>query len=657
MHLAEGLDVGHYRLLERLGAGGMGVVWRAEDVTLGRHAALKFLPAALSQDPMARERLLVEARSAATLDHPNICTVYEVGETEEGGIFVAMACYDGGSLKERLDGGPLDPETARDLAAQIARGLAAAHNQGIVHRDVKPSNVIVTDDGVAKLLDFGIAKIEGMALTRTGQSLGTLEYMAPEQTRNEADARTDVWALGIVLYEMLAGHRPFTSTYDGALLFDLLYTEPDFGVLEQADVPPPLIAIVRRCLEKAPTSRYPTAEALAEALDAVRDGGAPAEALPVSPEPAAPARRPRPPKPRPAEPSEAEPTVPQEGLQDAAGAPETLAPAVAAAADLPPTGGHPVAPSQASRRRLRIPFYVPAAMGGLLVIAIAALLLASRSSNDAPAALALDTTPAGAAVYLDGRHVGITPLRGLEVPPGVATVGLRLEGYADVDTLLAFEAGGRLALALSLAPDVGLTQAEAEAAAEEAAEAEGPVAEVPAAPGPAPGTQTAPPPRPTVSESRPPTTRPDPPAAPQTGSLVLTPPPGGSVSVDGQGGSGTVTVTAGRHAVVFRHPQHGEFRTSVSVGPGETKRLRAYFEGQVRVNVRLDGEGQAPAAAVTVNGQSRGFTPTSLSLGPGRHNIAVSRTGFRSVDGVQTVTIEPSLAPITRSVSFRLAPE
>ena len=273
MRLVPGTFVNQYCLTERLGEGGMGVVFRAKDTRLERDTALKFLPPDLGSDGEARERLLIEARAASRLDHPNICTVYEVGETSDGRVFIAMGCYEGRSLRALLDDGPLEPERALGLAAQIARGLGAAHAKGITHRDVKPSNVIVTDGGVAKLIDFGIAKVPDSTLTKTGTTLGTMAYMAPEQTRGAATERSDLWALGVVLYEMLAGRRPFDSPYEGALVFDILYTEPDYGPLD-AVASPEVVAAVRRCLTKDAAARYASAADLVAELDRTPELGA-----------------------------------------------------------------------------------------------------------------------------------------------------------------------------------------------------------------------------------------------------------------------------------------------------------------------------------------------------------------------------------------------
>jgi serine/threonine-protein kinase len=198
----KGETVSHYRILDELGRGGMGIVYLAEDSRLGRRAALKFLPPDASRDDEVTQRFIQEARTASALDHPNVCTIYEIGESQDGRLFIAMACYDGETLEQRLKRGPLSPAEAVDVALQVARGLRKAHEAGIVHRDIKPANVFLTRDGIVKILDFGIAKLgDTKALTRTGLTIGTGAYMSPEQIRGEeADARTDLWSLGVVFY-------------------------------------------------------------------------------------------------------------------------------------------------------------------------------------------------------------------------------------------------------------------------------------------------------------------------------------------------------------------------------------------------------------------------------------------------------------------------
>ena len=214
-----GQTISHYRIVSEIGAGGMGVVYKAEDLRLGRFAALKFLSPLLMRDGDAKRRLFDEARAASALDHANVCTIYDIEETPDGQVFIAMAYCEGETLKQRLERGPLPPSEAARIALQVARGLARAHHSGIVHRDVKPANIMVTADGEAKLLDFGIAKLSTGDMTQSASTLGTIAYMAPEQVQSRTvDDRSDVWALGVVLYEMLAGHRPFRGAGDYELL-------------------------------------------------------------------------------------------------------------------------------------------------------------------------------------------------------------------------------------------------------------------------------------------------------------------------------------------------------------------------------------------------------------------------------------------------------
>ncbi len=205
--LAPGSRIGQYEILEPVGGGAMGEVYKARDTRLGRTVALKFLPADLGRDPSARKRFRREAQAVAQLDHPNVASIYDMGETEGGRLFLALAFYEGETLQQKLERGPLPLPEALGIACQIAKGLAAAHQRKIVHRDIKPANIAVLPDGMVKILDFGLAKMSGATtLTRLGSSPGTPAYKSPEQTKGEpVDPRSDLWALGVVLYEMVAG--------------------------------------------------------------------------------------------------------------------------------------------------------------------------------------------------------------------------------------------------------------------------------------------------------------------------------------------------------------------------------------------------------------------------------------------------------------------
>jgi serine/threonine-protein kinase len=254
----EGQTVSHYKVLELLGGGGMGVVYKARDLRLDRTVALKFLPPDLTRDPLAKERFIREARTASSFDHRNICTIYEIGETDRSGSFIAMPCYEGETLREMIERAPLTPQEATQIALQIAEGLSEAHEKGIIHRDIKPANIIVTPEGVAKILDFGLAKLRGQSLvTKSGSTVGTVSYMSPEQAKGEpADERTDIWSVGVLLYEMLSGRRPFDGDYDQVVFYAIVNTDPTPIADLRDDVPAELQAIVSRCLQKDPASRY-----------------------------------------------------------------------------------------------------------------------------------------------------------------------------------------------------------------------------------------------------------------------------------------------------------------------------------------------------------------------------------------------------------------
>ena len=253
-----GTTVSHYKILEKLGGGGMGVIYKAEDTKLKRNVVLKFLSPDITRDPDAKERFMHEAQAASALDHANICTIYEFGKTEEDQLFIAMAYYEGETLKKRIENAALPVHEVIDYAFQIAQALVKAHEHGIIHRDIKPANIMVTKEGVVKLLDFGLAKLMGHTiLTKSGNTSGTAAYMSPEQSRGElVDLRTDIWSLGIVLYEMLTGVRPFKGEYENALIYSILNTDYESIDTKRADVPAQLQIIVGKCLQKDPSKRY-----------------------------------------------------------------------------------------------------------------------------------------------------------------------------------------------------------------------------------------------------------------------------------------------------------------------------------------------------------------------------------------------------------------
>lgn len=238
----------------------MGEVYRAEDQRLRRTVALKFLPAASAADALARERFMREARAASALDHPNICTIHDIDETAEGLLFITMACYDGETLRRAIDRGPLRLEDAIGIARQVAEGMAKAHDEDITHRDLHPGNILITSERMVKILDFGLATLTGAdRLTKANAAAGTLAYMAPEQIRGEdADARSDIWAFGVVLFEMLTGRRPFGGDHPAALIYAIANTDPEDLALARKDIPGSIVHLCRQCLRKHPGERPQT---------------------------------------------------------------------------------------------------------------------------------------------------------------------------------------------------------------------------------------------------------------------------------------------------------------------------------------------------------------------------------------------------------------
>jgi serine/threonine protein kinase len=265
----------HYKILEKLGEGGMGVVYKAEDTKLKRDVAIKFLPRQIAASNEERERFKIEAQSAAALNHPNIATIYAIEEHADE-MFIVMEYIEGRELKEIVGAYNHTPllqiDDIIDYATQIASGLQAAHKKGITHRDIKSSNIMITEEGQVKIMDFGLAKVGGGAgLTRDQSTLGTAAYMSPEQARGEeVDHRTDIWAFGVVLYEMLTGQMPFQGDYEQAVIYSILNEEPLSPLDHQPNLSEGLLAIIQRALQKEPEKRYQKASEISDEIGGLK---------------------------------------------------------------------------------------------------------------------------------------------------------------------------------------------------------------------------------------------------------------------------------------------------------------------------------------------------------------------------------------------------
>ncbi len=278
-----GQTVSHYRIIRKIGEGGMGAVYEAKDLKLPRSVALKFLRQSSASMPSAETRFLQEARIVSTLEHPNIAAIFDIDETDDGDVFIVMPFYDGRTLDAILKDGSLSLENAIDIVCQVGRGLAKAHEKGIVHRDIKPANIIVTSDGTAKVLDFGLATLTGETrLTHEGGLVGTAVYMSPQQaTGDDIDHRTDIWSLGVVLYELMTGFRPFRGKAMQAVMYSIIHDDPEDITTYRDDIPPGVVEAIRIVLQKNPDDRYLKIGDFVGALEAVQEGKT-AEYIPAS---------------------------------------------------------------------------------------------------------------------------------------------------------------------------------------------------------------------------------------------------------------------------------------------------------------------------------------------------------------------------------------
>lgn len=619
-----GTTVAHYEILEKLGSGGMGVVYKARDTKLNRFAALKFLPQDLDVSKSGKERFIREAQSASALDHPNICTVYEIGETEDGHLYIAMAYYEGVTLKNIMSAEPLSLRRTHDVALQIAQGLQKAHAQNIIHRDVKPANVMVTDDGIVKLLDFGLAKSQGAALTKPGTIMGTVSYMSPEQAQSQfLDRRTDMWSLGVVMYEMLTGISPFKKNNEAATLYSIVYKEAEKVGAVRKDMPAEFSSVVMKCLFKNPDERYQSMDELIADLKKLTPlpETAPIIAADIFED----------------EESSATLTMPSPIKElDAAKKGKPAPPSKSAHKPLPPAEPEPAQPAAAKKSRALFPVL------GIAVLAAAALFfwlgdygktLFGTAESLPPAIVAIHSQPAGATVILDGDSVGVTPLQEFPLQNQTPHLQLKKEGFIGIDSTVKAQHGQRSTFSFMLAARPVPMHSD-EMSDPQTVKTAG---------------QDSPPARDAGSETQPQkSVKPvaDPPAT-----LTVQAVPSGSVRILSHSDFVTANtpnaynLSAGAYTVRFQHSQFGSIDTTVALRAGEKKYLICYFESYLNVQTLLENENSI-WANVVVDGENTGeSTPLAdYILLPGEHTISVAKTGYVTLEPPRQVTVEPGFS-------------
>ena len=273
-HRMIGKQIFHYKIIEKLGEGGMGVIYKAKDLKLDRFVVLKFLPSHLTTSEEEKQRFILEAKAASSFDHTNICSIYEINETDDGQLFISMAYYEGETLDKKIKEKPLRIDESINISIQIAQALAKAHDKEIIHRDIKPANIMLTKEGGIKVLDFGLAKISKQTkLTKESTTLGTISYMSPEQSKGEeVSCRTDIWSLGVIIYEMLTGQLPFKGEYESAIIYSILNDVQEPVTALRTGVPMELERIINKMLSKKTTERYASVEDLLVDLHKVSKG-------------------------------------------------------------------------------------------------------------------------------------------------------------------------------------------------------------------------------------------------------------------------------------------------------------------------------------------------------------------------------------------------
>lgn len=636
MDVEKGTEIDGFRILNVLGRGGMGIVYKAEDIALSRNVALKMIDPALARDESFLRRFRAEARALARIDSPYIVSVHALRQTDLG-LFIVMEYVEGGTVADPISAGPMPWMSALPLIKQILLALDHAHSVGVIHRDIKPGNVMLTPAGVVKVTDFGLAKLheQNVEATVTQGIAGTLSYMSPEQVKGQRDLdhRSDLYSLGMMIYEMLSGEMPLdTSQGEFAILRSIVEETPPPPSRFVRGLPDALVHIVMKALEKDPAGRFQSAREMLEEVETL-ESTAPVVVKHKSPNAVKPTR----------------------------------------------------ARVERSARRRRILF------GGIatIVLMVAVGYLAFRSWNAAgPSTLfTVTTVPDGVTVYIGGKIVGDTPLRDLRIAEGSVDVALRKAGFRPADTTMVAESGEPLTLSLDLAADMSGTRTasgvitsiptDAEVWINEEQVGQTPYTIDSAAPGPLaivlrkdgfqdwekeeeiePGeiytiAATLEP-----AEDRPSSRAGDASAlSTNIGTLAVRAEPEGYIEVNGRevGTAEQLTLETGQHLVRCGEAPH-DFEAHVTLAAGQTREVTCYFTSKINV-VTTTADGSSTWASIWIDGQNQGLAPAELELAPGTYRISVQRDGFMALDEEKTLTLRPGFEPQTYPLSFRIMRE
>lgn len=569
---AIGQVIDGYRILAVLGRGGMGIVYKAEDIALSRTVALKMIAPELAANESFLRRFHDEARALARVESPYIVGVHALRKSQDR-FFIVMEFVDGWTLADVIEKGPVDALKARPVLEQMLEAFARAHGGGVIHRDIKPRNIMLTQAGKVKVTDFGLAKLrqdDGGGSTVTQGMAGTARYMSPEQIQGtKIDHRSDLYSLGMTMYEMLAGQLPFDPE-EGTFTILKRIVEEDFPspATFNPDVPDRLVSIVQRAIEKKPEDRFQSAK---EMLEALKEAYKP---VPEAPRPFV-------------------KVAPEPPLEPVQGKKKLLAAGVLALLVL---GIYPVYSFFSGGDELPLSEQSPVSL---------------PDPVEMPARLTVTTLPEGAMVYVDQKEIGVSPAS-LTSDEGALAVRASLEGYVQKDTLITVQSGQSHSIVLNLD-------------------------KVPADDPPAVNQDP-------VVTANPSQTEPPPPAM---GTLRLASVPAVSMEVNGQRirNNESISLTTGKHKVRFEDPASGVAKdTTVTIRAGRQQEIICYFEHVFTVVTQWDKGSQAPWAKIFVNGRDINEpTPfVNLKLGPGKHDISVSRQGYKVLEGVQSVTVEPS---------------